>query len=282
MRIGITGTTGLFGYGLLQTVEKKSHEAVPLPHAQLEITDALAVERTLRDAALDLLIHPAGIPDIDLCETDHEKCRRANVEGTRNLCAAAGKFGFGLAFISTDAVFDGKKTSPYTESDATRPISYYGESKVAAERIAQSLSKYWIFRVSVLFGPGKTNFVEKTINQLRKGEKYVVAADQMGSATYTLDAAEKILEVASAAPSGVYHLSNQGACSRYELAIETARIAGLDESNVLGHPMNEMRRPGPRLKYSVMEMDALAKAGIAPPRDWKKALAEYLNSYLLR
>jgi dTDP-4-dehydrorhamnose reductase len=136
--------------------------------------------------------------------------------------------------------------------------------------------------VSVLFGPGKTNFVEKTIQQLKRGEKYVVAADQMGSATYTLDAAEKILEVVESAPSGIYHLCNQGACSRYELAVETARLAGLDASKIIGKPMDEMKRPGPRLKYSVMEMGALAKVGITPPRSWQEALAEYVNSYLLR
>src|SRR5207302_10948376 len=114
--------------------------------------------------------------------------------------------------------------------------------------------------------------------QLRAGKKYLVASDQMGSATYTLDAAEKMLEVMESAPSGTYHLSNQGACTRYELALEAARLASLDASKVIGVPMAEMRRVGPRLQYAVMEMAALVKAGIALPRPWKEALAEYVGT----
>jgi dTDP-4-dehydrorhamnose reductase len=278
LKIAITGTAGLFGHGL-QRVLSEQHEVIPLPHARLELTDRSAVFAALEEAAPDLLVHPAGIPDIDQCELHPEQCWKTNVEATRNLCDAAARFGFGVAFISTDAVFDGEKKTPYMESDPTNPPTAYGRSKVAAEDLVKRVPRHWIFRVSVLFGPGKTNFVEKGIKKLQNGEEYAVASDQKGSATYTIDAAQTILRVCQSAPAGLYHLSNSGACSRYELACEAARLARLDASKIIGRPMSTMRRSAVRLKYSVMEMAALRRAGIPLPRPWQAALKEYLSSF---
>ncbi len=275
MKVGLTGTTGLFGHGL-QRVFSRDHEVLPLPHAQLDLIEAKAVFAALQDSSLDLLVHPAGIPDIDLCELESERCWNANVEATRNLCDAAKQFNFGMAFISSDAVFDGKKDTPYIESDPVNPPTVYGKSKVAAEELVKRVEKHWIFRVSVLFGPGKTNFVERGITKLRNGEEYVVASDQIGSATYTLDAARVIMQVCQTAPSGIYHLSNSEPCSRYELACEAARLAGLECSGVVGVPMDAMRRVAPRLKYSVMEMAALKQTSLRLPRSWQAALKEYV------
>ncbi len=183
-----------------------------------------------------------------------------------------------MAFISTDAVFDGLKRTPYTESDPANPPTVYGRSKLMAEQIVRYLPSHWIFRVSVLFGPGKTNFVEKGLHALAAGEEYVVASDQMGSATYTLDAAEKILEVVEAKRYGLYHLSNTGACSRLELARQAATFAGLNPSRVVGKPMEQMGRLAKRLKYAVMEMEALQAARFKLPRRWQDALAEYIRT----
>jgi len=276
MRVAITGTTGLFGHGL-QSVFSRHNDVLPLPHAQLELTDRKAVFGVFENEAPDLLVHPAGAPDIDFCELHPQRCWQTNVEATRNLCDAAAKFDFGLAFISTDAVFDGKKSTPYVESDPVNPPTVYGRSKVAAEELVKRLPRHWIFRVSVLFGPGKTNFVERGIRKLQQGEQYEVASDQIGSATFTIDAAETILQACQSAPAGLYHLSNSGGCSRYELACEAARLAGLDASKIKGLPMSSMRRPAERLKYSVMEMAALKRASILVPRPWQAALQEYVG-----
>jgi dTDP-4-dehydrorhamnose reductase len=155
MKIAITGTTGLFGHGL-EHVFSQQDQVVPLPHARLELIDRAAVFAALKDAAPDLLVHPAGIPDIDQCELHPQRCWQTNVEATRNLCDAAAQFKFGVAFISTDAVFDGKKTTPYMESDPTNPPTEYGRTKVAAEELVKRLRRHWIFRVSVLFVSCKT------------------------------------------------------------------------------------------------------------------------------
>jgi dTDP-4-dehydrorhamnose reductase len=280
MKIGLTGPTGLFGQGLLRVLGEQ-HEVLSLPHAHLDLIDKKAVFESLQGAGLELLVHPAGIPDIDLCEIHPDQCWQTNVEATRNLCQAAEQFGFGLAFISTDAVFDGEKNRPYVETDEVNPPTVYGRSKVAAEELVKRLAEHWIFRVSVLFGPGKTNFVERGIKKLRQGEEYVVASDQMGSATYTIDAARTILQICQTGRSGIYHLSNAGACTRYELACEAARLAGLDSTGIKGKPMSSMQRPAVRLKYSVMEMAALNQAGVPTPRPWHAALKEYVENLKL-
>ncbi|MGH6630960.1 MAG: SDR family oxidoreductase, partial [Burkholderiales bacterium] len=166
---------------------------------------------------------------------------------------------------------------PYSETDPTIPPTVYGRTKLRGEQVVKTLPAHWIFRVSVLFGPGKTNFIAKGLAKLAAGESYPVAADQMGSATYTLDAAAKILEVIEARRYGLYHLSNQGACSRYELAVKAAELAGLDPTKVIGKPDAEMGRRAPRLNYAVMALDALEAAGFDLPRHWQEALADYVR-----
>jgi dTDP-4-dehydrorhamnose reductase len=186
--------------------------------------------------------------------------------------------GAGLVHISTDAVFDGSKGMPYVETDPTAPITTYGRTKLQAEEAVKTLERYWIFRVSVLFGPGKINFVEKGLRKLAAGEEYKVASDQLGCATHTVDAGLKIMEVVEAGRYGLYHLANQGACSRFELARTAAELAGLDPAKVIGVPDALMQRRAPRLKYAVMDMEALRNAGFALTRPWQEALADYVHT----
>jgi dTDP-4-dehydrorhamnose reductase len=281
MRIGITGANGLFGSGLTMVVGER-HEAVPLTRGQADLTDLQQVDRALRPLHLDAVIHAAANPDPDDCELHPEAAFRANVVSTANLVRLAQELRFTLALISTDAVFDGTKSSPYVESDAPNPISVYGRTKLAAEQEVQKLARHWIFRVSVLFGPGrpgKPNFIDKGLRRIQNGETYVVASDQVGSAAYTLDVAAKILVAIEGRRYGLYHLSNAGKCSRLELAQAAAKMAGLDASKVIGRSMAEMERPGPRPRYTEMEMRALVEAGFATPRPWQEALADYLARY---
>jgi len=278
MRIAVTGANGLFGSGLDRTVRQR-HHSIPLTRTQADVTDADQLMRVLAPLKLDVLIHSAAIADPDLCQTHPDQAFRVNVGGTSNVVSAAEELGFAVVLISSDAVFDGRKNVPYIETDVPRPLSVYGHSKLEAEAKVQTLKQHWIFRVSVLFGPGRVNFVDKGLRKIANGETYVVAADQVGSATYTLDAAEKIVEVVEARRYGLYHLCNQGICSRLELATQAAQLAGLDLSRVEGRTLDQMGRPGPRPQYAVMRMQALQNAGFNPPRPWTEALAEYLQNF---
>jgi dTDP-4-dehydrorhamnose reductase len=150
-----------------------------------------------------------------------------------------------------------------------------------------SAPESWAFRVSILFGPEPTeegkandNFISKGLRRIAAGEEYVVAADQLGTATYTLDAAQKMMQVIESGAYGLYHLSNSGACTRLELARRAAQLAGLDAAKVTGKSLAEMNRPGPRLKYAVMAMDGLERRGFKLPRSWEEALAQYISADL--
>jgi dTDP-4-dehydrorhamnose reductase len=277
MRVAITGAAGLFGQGLVAAFSTR-HEVLPLTRAEADITDAEAVCAALERIRPELVVHPAGIPDLDVCEADPPKAFLVNYHGTRNVVEAARQVGAGVAHISTDAVFDGKKLTPYLETDQPQPLTVYGATKLQAEQAVKALAKHWIFRVSVLFGPGKTNFVEKGLRKVAAGDEYVVASDQLGTATHTVDAGMKIMEVVEAGRCGLYHLSNQGACTRFELARKAVELAGLDPGRVVGVPDVLMRRRVLRLKYAVMEMGALRQAGFALPRFWQDALVEYVHA----
>jgi dTDP-4-dehydrorhamnose reductase len=276
MKVAITGSQGLMGNGLVE-IFRSRHEVFALSRADADITCAEAVQNLLARIKPDLVIHAAAIPDLDICESDPTKGFLVNVHGTRNVTEAARQVGAAVAFISSDAVFDGKKNSPYVETDAAIPSTVYGRTKLRGERIVSGLPAHYIFRVSVLFGLGKTNFVEKGLLRIEQGEEYVVASDQLGCATYTLDAARTILDVAEARRFGLYHLANQGVCTRLELAQTAARLAGLDPSKVVGVPSAQMGRKAARLKYAVMEMRNLDAAGFSLPRSWEEALGEYVN-----
>ena len=280
MRVAITGAAGLFGHGLVAAFSSR-HAVFPLTRGDADITDAPSVRAALERIHPEVVIHPAGIPDLDIAYADPGLAQRVNVEGTRNVVEAARAIAAAVVYISTDAVFNGESTKPYLESDRPAPITVYGRTKLEGEIIAQTLPEHWIFRVPVLFGPGKTNFVEKGLRKIVAGEVYVAASDQMGCATYTLDAADKIMEVVEARRYGLYHLANQGVCTRYELARRAAELAGLDPGKVAGVPAAQMGRRAPRLKYAVMEMAALRAAGFALPRHWQEALADYLGAMAL-
>ncbi len=277
MKIAVTGANGLFGYGLAEIISTR-HTVFPLTRADADITKADEVRDAFARLQPDVVIHPAGIPDIDVCELRPDQAFLVNVHGTRHVVEAAKSVGARVVYISTDAVFDGKKNAPYREADPKRPPSVYGRTKSMGEEIVRAQPESWAFRVSVLFGPGKTNAVFKGLRALAKGEEYVAACDQMGSATYTLDAAAKILEVVEAERYGVYHLSNQEPCTRLELARRAATLAGLDPNKMIGKTSAEMGRPGARLKYATMAMDALQQNGFSLPRPWEEALGEYIQS----
>jgi dTDP-4-dehydrorhamnose reductase len=277
VKIAVTGAAGLFGKGLVQ-VFREQHEVVPLTRQDGDITDGLRMRELLERTRPEVIVHPAAMPDVDECEKHPEQAFRVNAEATRQLVEIARGIGAGFAFISTDAVFDGKSRRPYVETDPVNPPSVYGRTKLAAEEMVRRYDRHCIFRVSVLFGPGKANFVNKGLCKAWDKEPYVVASDQLGSATYTLDAAHTMLRVFDAGLNGTFHLCNEGECTRYDLARKAVELAGLDASVVVGKLMGEMKRPGPRLTYAVMEMKALKEAGIERPRSWQGALEEYVKT----
>lgn len=278
MRVAVTGAEGRFGFALAAAF-RAGHTVEALSHRDADITRPDEIRAVFARFKPEIIVHPAGIPDIDVCEADPASAFLVNYHGTRNVVAAAREVGAAVAYISTDSVFDGKKGSPYVETDFARPPTVYGRTKLRAEGAIRELPQHWIFRVSVLFGPGKENFISNGLRKIKKGEVWQVAADQMGSATFTPDAAARIREVIEARSFGLFHLCNSGACTRLELARRAVDLAGLDARQLVGKPDAEMGRRARRVQYAVMEMLALNKAGFNPLRSWKEALGEYLSTF---
>ena len=279
MKIAITGSAGLFGQGLVQVIGRR-HTVFPVGRAEADITKFDEVRSAFQRLRPEVVIHAAAIPSPDVCEADPALAYLVNVHGTRHVVETAKEIGAGVAYISSDAVFDGEKQTPYAESDRTIPPTVYGRTKLRGERLVAMLPRYWVFRISVLFGPGRANFIEKGLRAMAAGKSYVVASDQTSGALYTLDGAEKILEVVESGRCGLYHLSNQGACTRYELARYAAVKAGLDLSKLVGVPADQMGRRAKRLKFAVMEMGMLKESGFSLPRPWQTALDDYLQTLL--
>lgn len=278
MRVMITGAAGLFGFGLTQVFVTK-HIVFPVTHAVADTTDATAIRDLFVKLEPEIVIHAAAIPDLDICEADPALAFSVNVEGTRNVVEAAREIGAAVAFISSDSVFDGNKTTPYVETDPANPVNVYGRTKVQGEEIVGTLPAHWIIRVPILFGPGKVKFVEKGLIKLLKGEEYIVASDQVASAAYTLDAGRSLMEVIEARRYGIFHIANAGQCSRFELARRGAELAGLNSSLVIGKPLSEIGGRAKRLNYSVLEMRALKQNGFAAPQRWEEALRDYVLAW---
>ena len=219
MKIAVIGSTGQLGTDLVKVF---GTDAKPLSHQDIEVTDADNCE-VLSQMKPDVVINCAAFHKVDACEDFPKKTLSVNSLGARNVASVASKIGALNIYISTDYVFDGKKGTPYVETDTTNPLNVYGVSKVAAETFTRNISdEHYIIRVASLFGvagaSGKGgNFVETMIKKADSGEDIKVIDDMIMSPTYTLECAHKIKElIEQHAPFGTYHVTNDGYCSWYD------------------------------------------------------------------
>lgn len=277
MKILVTGSNGMLGKDLIPLL-KEHHESVPLTRAEADITDELQVRRAIKEARPEVVIHTAAMTAVDDCELRPELAFKANAEGTRYVAAVCAELGVPMFYVSTDYVFDGEKAEPYVETDCTHPVSVYGKSKLEGENHVQTLlRRFWIARTSWVFGPFGKNFVEAIVGKARQGATLRVVDDQVGCPTYTADLARKIVEIVERGGPGLYHISNQGSCSRFEFAREILRQAGLDPALVLPVPTSASDRPARRPMNSRLANRKLEeeKLGLLP--DWKDAMRRYFR-----
>jgi dTDP-4-dehydrorhamnose reductase len=277
MRIAVTGSSGLLGQALIRSLQR-DHVILPLTRSDADITARDSVNRTITNLQPDMVIHTAAVRGLDFCESYPDIAWTVNLEGTRNVLDAAMACGAGICFVSSDAVFSGERSAPYSEIDEPKPCSVYAQTKVAAEQIVSSWPNHRIFRVSLLFGPGKENFVERALRILAAGGEYNAATDQIGSATYTPDAGETIKQVIERGVRGLFHLSNAGICSRFDLVCRAVSIAGLDISKVRAMRRDEFHGAATRSEFCGMKMNRLAECGIPAPRALDDALKAYIET----
>ncbi|GAG67040.1 unnamed protein product, partial [marine sediment metagenome] len=273
----ITGSKGQLGSELVDFLSK-DNKVYGFGHKELDITDKNHVINTVPKIVPDIIIHCAAFVDADGCETDIKTAFDVNTIGSGNVAIASKKNKSIMVYISTDYVFDGKKTSPYLESDIPNPISIYGISKYGGELIVKNLlNNFFIVRTSWLFRKEGKNFVN-TILRLAKDKKELrVVNDQVGSPTYIPDLAKAISSLISTKYYGIYHITNSGECSRYEFTKKILKYAEIENVKVTPISTEELNRPASRPKYSVLQNFNLEEKKIYKMRSWELALKDFFK-----
>jgi dTDP-4-dehydrorhamnose reductase len=269
----ITGAAGMLGQDLQAALVGR--DVTALARAALDITDPDAVATAA--AGHDVIINAAAYTKVDDAETHEDLAHAINATGTANLARAAAANGATLVQVSTDYVFDGTATAPYPEDAPLHPVSAYGRTKAAGERLAAELnpSGTLIVRAAWLYGAHGPNFAKTMLRLAASHDTVSVVNDQIGQPTWTLDLARQIVALLdSCTRAGVYHATNSGSGSWFDFAQAVFREAGLDPARVKPTDSSQFVRPAPRPAYSVLGHDAWARIGLTPLRDWRDALAD--------
>ena len=264
MKLLITGATGQLGTDLVLSAQKSGHQVIATIHADLDITDKSQVDRVVGEAKADAIIHAAAWTAVDACESDPQRAMSVNRNGTANIVSAARKSGSRVIYISTDYVFDGTKPTPYIESDLPNPQSVYGASKLAGEQ-QLDLTTDQIVRISWVCGEHGANMVKTILRLAATNPTLTFVDDQIGSPTFTSDAAPMIIEMATAGLAGIWHVTNQGSTSWFGFARDVLTCAGLDADRVIATTTKLLQpaRPAKRPTNSVLENAQMRKANLS-------------------
>ena len=274
--VAVTGSGGLLGREVVRVFQKE-YDVIELPHNRLDISDLGQVREVLLNNSPDMVVNCAAYAAVDKAEEDIEKVNLINGLGVRNLALVCRELGIPLVHISTDYVFSGEKEEPWGIFDRREPVNAYGYSKYLGERYLETISpQYYLVRTSWLFGSGGPNFVASILNAASKQPELRVVNDQVGCPTYAVHLTEGILELVKTGAFGVYHITNQGGVSWYELARFIIQEAGLDVAIV---PVSsaEFPRLARRPRNSILNLFPLRETigRLLPP--WQDAMSDYLQ-----
>jgi dTDP-4-dehydrorhamnose reductase len=273
MKVLVTGAAGMLGRDVMLAAGNAGHDIVGFGRPELDVTDAVALEKKLDLERPDVVINCSAWTDVDGAESAEEAAFAVNGSGAGNVAAAAAKVGAGVVYVSTDYVFDGAKGSPYVESDQPAPLSAYGRTKLAGEEATAAANKrHFVVRSAGLFGVGGSNFVETMLRLAADHGEVLVVRDQVGSPTYTWHLAYGIVRLIEGIEFGIHHMAAAGKCSWYEFAREIFEQAKV-ECKVLSATTEMLGRPAPRPAFSALTTQR--EHAIRLP-SWHDGLAGYL------
>lgn len=277
MKIFVTGCNGQLGRAINKQYQGGSNVTfVNTDVADLDITKVDDVIQAVKEAKPDVIVNCAAHTAVDACETDWDNAYKINAIGPRNLSLAANEVKAKLVHVSTDYVFDGNATKPYTEFDATNPQGAYGKTKLAGEEFVKAFAdRYFIVRTAWLYGDGK-NFVKTMLRLAESHPEVKVVEDQVGSPTSTKELAAAIAHLIPTDNYGLFHGTCEGVCSWADFTEEIYRLKGL--STKVNHiTAAEFGAAAPRPAYSVLENYMLKLTTDYKFADWHDAIAEYLK-----
>ena len=273
------GKTGLLGQALNTALIRQGWKVHAPRRDELDLFDLPAVEECLARTGADVLFNTVAYTKVDQAEDEPAEASLLNRQLPLMLGKTALSAGVRFVHYSTDFVFNGKKTSPYTPKDLPAPCSVYGQTKLQGERelLALGLPGLLIIRTSWLFGPCKINFVTRILELAASRPELSVVHDQIGSPSYTPDLATNSLALLDTGATGIFHLANAGQASWCELATEAVRGADLP-CRIKPIPSSEYPQKACRPAYSVLDLSAFTAATGIAPRPWLQALREFLFS----
>jgi dTDP-4-dehydrorhamnose reductase len=283
MRIAVTGARGQLGAAVVDewSARRSEHEVVPLGRGELDIADDRAVRAVMERLQPDVIINCAAYNDVDGAEDHPVAALDANAFAVRALALTARAVGAALVHYSSDFVFDGTSSMPYTEDDRPNPRSVYACSKLLGEWFAADVERWYVLRVESLFGrvpggPLPKGTVAGIMNKLMAGSEAKVLCDRTVSATYVIDAARATRELLErSAPAGLYHCVNSGHSSWLEFAHVLADELGV-EAHLTPMRMADMPLRAQRPQYCALSNEKLKRAGVAMP-PWQDALRRFVD-----
>lgn len=275
MKVLVTGVNGQLGYDVIKRLQLQKIECLGVDIGDFDITDKDQVNKAISNYSPDVVVHCAAYTAVDKAEDERELCRKINVDGTQNIAEACKNMDAKMVYISTDYVFDGEGEKPFEVTDKPNPINYYGQTKYEGELAVQkNLQKYFIVRISWVFGINGNNFVKTMLRLAKDRDEISVVADQIGSPTYTYDLAKLLVEMIKTDKYGIYHATNEGYCSWHEFACEIFKQAGIDVKvnpiKTEDYPTKAKRPKNSRLsKKSLSDFNKLS--------EWELALKDFLK-----
>lgn len=285
MKWFITGANGQLGRCLQQTLESNSIEYAAYSKEEIDITDYSRVNDVIHRVKPDIVVNAAAYTNVDQAEIDQSAANAINHTGVANLANASKLINARFIHFSTDYVFSGESTKPWQVSDATNPVSKYGESKLAGELEVARIypSNSLVIRTAWLYSPFGKNFYKTMLTKAVNSQEIVrVVNDQIGQPTNANDLAElTVRAISKKALPGIYHGTNSGTCSWFEFAKYIFEIAGEDAARVIPVRSSELTTKVERPKYSVLDNQKWSEIGILPLGPWKDSVQKVLPDIML-
>jgi dTDP-4-dehydrorhamnose reductase len=276
MRILVTGAVGRLGRKLVQ-VFSQHHDVTGIDIQELDITDFQATKAFITQLSPDLVIHPAAWTDVDGCAREPQRAIVVNGFGAQHVALGAAAVSAAIVYVSTNEVFDGQRETPYYEYDTPNPVNPYGYSKWVGEQAVQRVNpKHYIVRTSWLFAHGGVNFIQKVLEVARIGKPLKIVTDEVANPTYNDDLVDAIQALIETERYGIYHLVNEGACSRYDFARYFLDKAGFQNTPIESILLSDWPRASMPPKFSPLCNLAGKQISIIL-RHWQEAVDVFLE-----
>jgi dTDP-4-dehydrorhamnose reductase len=272
----VTGVNGQLGFDVVKELKRRDIECLGIDRKEMDITDRNAVREYVNKLKPDCVIHCAAYTAVDRAEDEEEMCTKVNVYGAENIAKACKEVNAKMIYISTDYVFDGQGNEPFEVDGNIGPLSVYGKTKHEGElKVKEALDKYFIVRISWVFGINGNNFVKTMLRLGAEKESLNVVCDQIGSPTYTADLAPLLCDMAASEKYGVYHATNEGFCSWAEFAEKIMEKANLN-CKINPIPTSEYPTKAVRPFNSRLSKKSLVEGGFELLPSWEDALERHL------